>query len=1523
MPVKKPELHPSKIIGLQFGIMSPEEIRKGSVVEVTTRDTYINNKPVPGGLFDTRMGVIESGLICPTDGHDYMQCPGYFGHIELAKPVYYIQYLTTLLKILKCVCYKCSKLLISKEDKAYIVASDEGYERWNKLFTFASKQRRRCGDDIHDGCGCKQPTKIAKTGLATIVATWEGMPAANGNPALTVEITPEHAIQILSRISDQDVDFLGFNSNWSRPEWMVCQVLVVPPPAVRPSVKQGSSQRSEDDLTHILVDIIKTNTTVRDKLAQNATQKIVAGWTTVLQYYVATMIDNNISGVPQASQRSGRPMKSVKERLNGKAGRIRGNLMGKRVNFSSRSVITPDPNISVRELGVPLKIAMNLTRPIIVNARNREFLLGLVRRGPDEYPGAKILEKQSGENISLRYVDRVSLTINLGDTVHRHMLDGDEVMFNRQPTLHRMSMMCHLARIMHRGDTFRLNVADTKPYNADFDGDEMNMHLPQDDEAATELRHLAAVPYQMISPANNKTIVGIFQDSLLGAYQITRENVAFNHRRAMNMLMLCDSVDVSKFPARGRPFTNFNVMTQIMPPMTLTYKTKKFGDTEDYKTSNNVLEIRNGRYVRGQMEKGVLGDGGRGLLHRICNDFGNLESAKFVDDLQNIVTDYMKTSAFSVGISDLIANTETNQKITEAITIQKEEVAQFIDQVHLGILENNTGKSTTVEFETKVNNSLNRASNLAGKIGKTSLAKGNRFVTMVNAGSKGGEINISQMVACLGQQNVDGKRIPYGYEGRTLPHFTKYDDRPAARGFVESSFIEGLTPTELFFHAMGGREGLIDTAVKTSQTGYISRRLIKSMEDLVVCYDMTVRNHMKKIVQYSYGDDGFDSVRVEGQIFEIPGMSITEIYAYFNMTEGVVNYTVAAAKRATSYEQKESLATKLQEKIQDMIDIREKLVVNVFDGVDNQMIHMPVAFDHIINNVAGQMEIRKSHKVDITPLETMDLVESGLQRLRDLNYVKPTMLFEHMYYYKMTPRNLLERHQYNRRALIALIDTVVHEYMKSIIAPGEMAGIIAAQSIGEPTTQMTLNTFHLAGVASKSNVTRGVPRIEEILTLTENPKNPSCTLTLKYNEQYDRANVRRIIPYIENVKLRKLVKETAICFDPDGLKSLIAEDRLLVAQYSAFETMVGACNGDAPVAAAATDATTTTPPPQRRPNAAPERSKWIMRIVLDELAMVAADITMDDIFFILNTTYGDTIECIFADHNADKLIFRIRTNVLVKGNPQLKGADPLDQSDEIYLLKKFQDNMLDNVILRGIKDISRANPRKIVGSMMYDQNEGKYVPKEQWVIDTVGTNFMDILALDSIDVNRTTTNDIQEVYRTLGIEAARQTIYNELREVIEFDGSRIDSRHMNLLTSRICYSEKPISVFRHGLNGDKTDPVAKMCFEESATMVLRAATHGDTDCMRGVSASILVGAESTSGTNMFDVVLDLEMMTSLTHKVELEKRTTKEQIAEEFGDMDDTTDVACSAEQIGIVNNVASLVGADMGEISDEYDAGF
>jgi DNA-directed RNA polymerase II subunit RPB1 len=460
------------IVGVQFGVFSPDEIRRRSVAEITSASTTDGTS---GGLFDPRMGVLDNDKNCRTCGQKNQGCPGHFGHYTLARPVYFTQFFKQVVKILHCICFKCSKLLIDKEKNSALLRL-KGQFRWDKVHE-ACKKITRCGEDTEDGCGSRQPTKYIEESIHKIYAEWKdldapggGIPSAimkDGKAEFKQYLIPEVVHALLKRITDEDVEYMGYSRHWCRPDWLMCTILPIPPPQVRPSVMQDNNQRSEDDLTAKLSDIIKANKELHKLMLADPTKKSINDYSELLQYHVATLVNNNIPGVSPSAQRSGRLLKSLQQRLGSKDGRIRNNLQGKRVEFSARSVISPDPNISVSEIGVPLEIAMNLTFPERVTEYNRKKLYALVQNGPDHYPGAKTVQRASnGRTITLKHSKLTEHVLYKGDVVNRHLMDGDIVLFNRQPSLHRMSMMGHLVRVLPY-KTLRLNPAAVKPYNAD------------------------------------------------------------------------------------------------------------------------------------------------------------------------------------------------------------------------------------------------------------------------------------------------------------------------------------------------------------------------------------------------------------------------------------------------------------------------------------------------------------------------------------------------------------------------------------------------------------------------------------------------------------------------------------------------------------------------------------------------------------------------------------------------------------------------------------------------------------------------------------------------------------------------------------------------------------------------------------------------------------------------------------------------------------------------------------------------
>lgn len=1458
---KNSDVPPSAIIGIQFSMMSPEEIRNAAVVKVTKyKETYNKDIPVTGGLFDPRMAAMNQSVICPTDGLTYMDSPGYPGYIDLAVPVFYLQHISHIIKVCALHCYACGKLLVNKNDHAHI-RNWSSERRW----AYVSKLPLNdmvCGKKTGCGCGAIQPKYSQDTNISTIRCTWD-MPAQPGQPtAPLIEVKyPEDILQMMQRISDEDIQFIGFDPVFSRPEWMICTTLLIAPPTIRPSVKMDVHQRSEDDLTHIYMNIIKANQQLVKSLQQSEINNTsntaqINMQRILLQYYVIMLVNNGAPKTEPLAHRSGRPFQCIKSRINSKSGRMRGNLMGKRVNYCARSVITGDPNISIREVGVPKRFAMVVTKPVMVTHTNIAFLTHLVRNGPYTYPGAKTIVRRNGISVKLEVVDLTSIVLEVGDVVKRHIMDGDMVLFNRQPSLHRMSMMGHVVRIMTEGNSFRMNLADTKPYNADYDGDEMNMHFPQDAGAEIELRELAAITQQIISPTNNAPIIGIFQDSMLGSYLLTREQTTFTPRQAMGLLSMLPGLDTSIF--KKKTITGRDILSQILPKMTLD-------------TGKNV-KIVNGQMIEGQITKAALNGGTSGLIHRIHNDFGANAAAEFIDNLQNIVTQYITNIGFSVGVSDLVTKSLHIRSISDNVVSKKQEVNELMMALHTGTLKNKSTRSNMDEFEFRMMNILNKVNTSANSIAAKNL-KDNRVMQIVDSGAKGSSMNISQMITGIEQQNVEGRRIPDGFDSRTLPHFPKYDDSPEARGYIANSYTSGLQPHELFFHAIAGRVGLIDTAIKTSQTGYIQHRLVKFLENVLITYSGTVVNNTGRIVQYRYGDDGVNSIRCEEQELAFP--SDEEIYLHYDVlgasfadTKKDIGklYTADAAKRIPT--QREECRRICSKYIQYMLDQRENIMYMFYDKIndvkDKIIVNMPVSFRSVISNTVGRFQPPASAKIDITPLECFHLVEQYYTKFESLGNFRPTMLFKYMYFYHFSPRELF-KHRMHRDMIIFLLENAYLLYLQSIAAPGETVGIIAGQSIGEPSTQMTLNTFHSTGVSSNNNVTRGVPRLDELIRVTKSPKLKSASVYLHRSDETDLNTVKKYAHLIGFTKLEDVViGEPTIIYDGahkhlftgmtmnqyTGTSEYHKEDAEFMNEYFYVQKLLHQC---------ATDTTDCGTGFEHVPKTILE-SPWMLRMELNPIKMLELNITMDDIYYALeHGPYAGRIGCEYSDLNAEKMVFRIYVDKALTVDKSINRNTDIDPLDQQYKMKALRTILLTKTVLRGVSKINGVQIRPAKNTAEYVN--GKYAKKENvYVIDTDGSNLIQLLSLDYVDSTRTVSNFIPEIFNVLGKEAARQQLLNEIIEVMGFSGVYINYHHLSVLCDNMCSSEQMKPVFRTGVLADRVGPISKSTFETQLEVLMDSSRHAVMDPVTGVSATTMLGQRGHFGTNYFNVLMDPDMI---------------------------------------------------------------
>lgn len=804
-----------EVDAVQFGLINPDEIRRFSV----TQKAVINGKRVEAGIHQTTLKdhsgePILGGLLDPRLG-DPRTTPGYFGHCELARPVYHINFIDTVISVLQCVSFTDSQLLMTDEELELLFSGLTGKERLPAIASICKHRKQ-------DILGNAQP-KFKKD--KNLRVTFE----LNDN---VQELRAVDAMMILERISDEDCLKLGLNPKYARPEWMIFSVLPIPPLSVRPSVAVTDSDKCEDDLTHKLVAIVKTNNELQTRIKKGLAQEKIDEMVAALQYHIGTYIDNSSTLLVQDKHRTGRPLRTLTQRLKGKEGRVRGNLMGKRVDFTARTVITADPNLSLDQVGVPLEIAMTLTVPERVTSFNIHVLQKLVDNGPDYFPGANYVTKNGWRlksgiiqdvKVDLRFVKRLKL--REGWTVHRHMKNNDVVMFNRQPSLHKMSLMGHRVRVL-KGATFRMNLSATTPYNADFDGDEMNLHCPQDLGSRAEIEELMMVDKLIVSPQSNKPVMGIIQDSLLAAALLTQRNVLLTCEEMFNAIMFfSESVNIPE-PAvicrnsEGKLipyYTGKQLFSLIIPDhVYLQRKSNYFNNDSgnDKYMDDGFVHIIDGEIVSGVMDKKSLGTSEGGLIHMIFNDIGHDAARNFINTVQKVCNYWISNHSFSIGFGDTIADETTNQRVREILDNGMNEAYELIKKRENGEIEIMKGMNLTETFEQNAVSILNRARDEAGKIAEKSLTN-NGFKTTAISGSKGSTINITQICSCVGQQNLNGKRVQYGFENRTLPHFQTYDDGPEARGFVKNCYLKGLNPSEFFFHAMSGRIGVIDTAIKS------------------------------------------------------------------------------------------------------------------------------------------------------------------------------------------------------------------------------------------------------------------------------------------------------------------------------------------------------------------------------------------------------------------------------------------------------------------------------------------------------------------------------------------------------------------------------------------------------------------------------------------------------------------------------------------------------------------------------------
>jgi DNA-directed RNA polymerase II subunit RPB1 len=1515
------------IKAVQFGLLSPEDVLRQSVAHIYKHTG--KGGDLSGTLFDPRLSATHSSNNATTL-LPLKEDSGNWGHCNLSKPVYHPIMHSKIIDVLRAVCPECSHLrgkLSDDPEKENKVRSKilgmQAKDRARQVAAQFDARKPTC-----DNCNLELPTVSSnKERVLGISFVYKDKPAESGpngkgkakdRTKTVIPVTPEQVHNIFLKISDDDCRLLGYSPEFSRPEWMIITVLPICPPVVRPSVITDDGKTQDDDLTQSLHNILKYNSLLKAAILEK-NQNDVDSFQNALQLQVAALVDNRTSAYNKVCNRSNRPLVTIKDRHIGKKGRVRGNIEGKRSNKTARTVITADPFISIREKGVPYEICMTLTYPQRVNRYNRHVMKEMVANGPRKYPGANEV-RFPGQRapISLALLsdnDRKNMSLPDGTMVYRHMLRGDICLSNRQPTLHKMNMMGH--RIVPlAGRTFRHSVNITEPYGADFDGDEMNLFFPEFEMTCTELKNLAMSSIQLVSPQSNKPVAGCVQDSVVAMARISSENLCayqpgetryVNYRDFMHLVSWISGYKGTNPKPSQSGWTTLDLVDMILPPISVKRRVKMY-DGKEY-----TLKIENGHVVRakpGEVQPGFLKDTGllkseRGsLVHAAWKDYNPDVAANLLDNISRISSQWFLVQCFSVGPRDLMLHPsylETVEKLKKETIENAEKLTDalhsgnYTDEVRssLGLGTRGLTPDNYSQFELDIVYLLNKGRDKCQKVARenimifdpvnfmhpdgTGRKYDNRFVSMVESGSKGKPTNTVQITCIIGFQDMEGERVGDNYHRRPIPLVPKDTLTAMDRGMVTSSYLQGTNLIEYIYHAMAGRNGVISTSIKTATTGYLQRKLVKRLENLMVCYDGTVRDAGGVIVQEVYGSDGYDGAHVERQSVKHICYSMDELILKYAFSDADFNNLVILARQGGAdvniniEQEKQAINAEVEQIVADWKYLRHRYALNIPE-------HIPsvVNFDRLLMSIREQFGARGtvphlSNETVLLPSIINDKLSELQKKLRlpTTDSINGHCLkqFFCLLRSKLNSRDLIFGLGYNTLSFDALLDEITRCFYVGLVTPGEAIGPLAAQSIGEPSTQMTLDTFHNTGGAQ--TVSAGVPRFGEILSASTSMKTPSVAIFLEGIAIPE--EIMKDIRYIVDEKGMQLgAPDASMRYVDRFLRELAKTDRDRAAELKKRFVEKYVIDGVTPVMKSF-DNLTYGNIINRSDNYYIANEGDLDELGMGYLNMDANNIANSDAVYpcwmlflelsqehdygILALTQQDGMNFRYVINGTDRYLVgtiaasnanvdKINTIETEIRKKKIKGVDMITQTT---IRVESKDIYLDNgsIVQRGSDEYG-----SISEVSLSDQN---------FIVDTMGTNLLEILSRANVDPYRTITNDIVETAKVFGIEAARACIVREMEAVLA-DAS-IDRRHIQLLADAMTCRGFIQKIDRYGAKKGEAGPIGVASFEETTTVLCDAGAHAIMDPLNGVSSNVMFGNFLKGvGTNAFEILLDEAMI---------------------------------------------------------------
>jgi DNA-directed RNA polymerase III subunit RPC1 len=1310
------------------------------------------------------------------------------------------------------------------------------------------------------------------------------------------DLNPLRVLKLLMSIPEADTELLGLQD--TRPEDFLWRQVPAPPVCIRPSVGQESAS-TEDDLTAKLGDIVSANANLRDALEKGApVQSIIEHWD-YLSLQIAMYINSDVPGLQKGEY--GKQIRGLVQRLKGKQGRFRGNLSGKRVDYSGRTVISPDPNLSIDQVAIPVLVAKNMTYPETVSRYNKTKLQQRVRNGWDKWPGANYITKTGGGfQIMLKFANRGMIAEQLteGDVVERHLEDGDIVLFNRQPSLHKLSILSHFVKVRpHR--TFRLNECVCNPYNADFDGDEMNLHVPQTEEARTEAVQLMGVKHNIVTPKNGEPIISAIQDFVTAAYLLSSLD-NFYDRRTFTTICLGMLDEMTKFdlpaPAILKPqalWTGKQIFNVLMRPNCLSevrinidaqcrdYRDVYLNELKDPEQllhrdlqADGFLCIKNSEVMCGRMDKATIGAGKKNsLFYVLYREYGPNAAAEGMNRLSKLCARWLSLQGFSVGVDDVTPTPKLERAKAETIGLAFSHCEINAKKLKEGSLKREPGLDERGTLEEREIRALNNVRTEMSTLLAGELSVRNSPMVMATSGSKGSTVNVAQMVVTLGQQDIEGKRIANGFQDRTLPHFPKHGRSPQSKGFVSNSFFSGLDPSEFIFHAVGGRVGLVDTAVKTAETGYMSRRLMKSLEDLSVGYDDIVRNSAANVVQFRFGGDKLDPVDMEGNAVPV---NFERTFAHvesttFDMAEqGLLPHQITdrTARLLRERHSRTRRKTLLDEELPEDLDVQESQTEQHADLMEDER-NFLWTIEAFLRQKADASAVLRLEKDQIA---TADPIPNP-RRLRPQTTTKKRRGIASRHSATMRTRrpSTVDRfdltNKLSKTTLDAFVNSCLEKYRAAQVEPGHAVGAVGAQSIGEPGTQMTLKTFHFAGVAGMS-LTQGVPRIKEIINASKDISTPiiSCNLLRQGADQSIPEQFGRIIKgRIEALYLEDVAERIDIIWYKSLLGLLSIQISLEAISSLALDLTVGDVlrsirrhrrfkgkdidlyirGSDRIILQLDASSESRNPgfskqedPRVRDPYLRLQHLKRFLPFVhvLGYAQATRAVVTAQD-----DPNFENIIEAqIAATETAKEYeIGDLEITGTTTKRPRMKGSKKAKQKADPGI-KEEEDECT----------LSQMLPEKVVASAAATT---KPIQMHKVMVEGYGLRYC--MNTDGVDPYSTSTNSIIETLRVLGIEAARTKIIKEMQEVTK--DLSIDPRHMALLADVMTYKGEVLGITRFGLAKMRDSVLQLASFEKTADHIFDAGSAGKVDPIEGVSECVIVGKTIGVGTGGAQVIRNM------------------------------------------------------------------